>query len=751
MDKTLGKQNQWGGPSYVRLVIGAGALTTVVALYRGGFWVSRNVPAFLALVAGIIIAERFVINLWFNQQSMAFSVVEVALTMGLVTLPAGPFILAVALGTAGAQVIRRRTPMKVLFNSGMYAVGAGASSTAFQVLTEAGLGGRHGWVAAIAAMAVFHSINQSMLATVVALYDRVRIRDILKEGSLFAAAVAFGSTILGILANFLYKTDPVSVVLMPIPMGLSYMAYKGWVRSRDESRKMRTLYNVGSSLMTSLGTDNGLEKFLGGAMEMFRAGGAQIIMRNGPATLKVMDESGKVAVHEFELGTVGPGQISTDQLVERFVSEQGWASTATAQLVSEVGTTGALLLHSHMDPEGPADFPKGDEDLLQMLANEASVAIQNSALFESVSEERRKLSDIVEHTSDGIYQVGPDRKIMTWNPAMETITGFSAVEAVGQMCFNILRARDSKGVDMCSGDCPILAASEHKCHQNREAQIMRKDGSARWISYSHSPILDPQGKMTSDVIVVRDVTKQKATQELKDDFVATVSHELRTPITPIKGFLMTLLREDVTIPEREQKQYFAMMLRQSERLERLVEDLLDASRIESGSLIVETTVVDVAQLGRQILEGYTHSNKEREFRFSSSSQTVLAKANAARLEQVVTNLIQNALRYTAEQEPIELVVREEGAEVVVAVRDRGPGIPYDEQEMIFERFYRLGHHLTREQGGTGLGLYIARRLTEAMGGNLSLNSRLGQGSTFLIHLKNAVRAGHDSTLESKPI
>lgn len=750
MNETSSKQSEWRAPSYVRLVIGLGALTTAVAIYRGGVWVTNNLPAYIALVIGIIIAERFVINLWFNQQSMAFSVVEVALTIGLMNTPSGPFVLAAALGMMGGQIIRKRAPMKVLFNSSMYAIGAGASSTAFHLMSDGGIAGRNQWLGAIAAMAVFHSINQSILATVVALYDRVRVRDILREGSLFAAAVAFGSTVLGILAHFLYTTDPTSVVLMPLPMGLSYMAYKGWVRSRDESRKMRTLYGVGSSLMTSLGADNGLERFLAGAMEMFRAGGAQIILRHGPAALKVLDESGRTSVFEFELGTVGPGQIGTDQLVERYASEQGWASTATAQLVSEVGTTGALLLHSHVEPDGPAEFPKGDEDLLQMLANEASVAIQNSALFESVNEERRKLSDIVEHTTDGIYQVGPDRKIMTWNPAMETITGFSAVEAVGQMCFNILRARDSKGVDMCSGDCPILAASEHKCHQNREAQIMRKDGSARWISYSHSPILDHNAKMTSDVIVVRDVTKQKATQELKDDFVATVSHELRTPITPIKGFLMTLLREDAKIPESEQKQYFAMMLRQSERLERLVEDLLDASRIESGSLVVETTVVDVVQLGRQILEGYTHSN-DREFRFSSSSQTVLAKANAARLEQVVTNLIENALRYTPEQEPIDLVIREEGTEVVVAVRDRGPGIPYDEQEMIFERFYRLGHHLTREQGGTGLGLYIARRLTEAMGGNLSLNSRLGQGATFLIHLKNAVKAPHDSTVAPRTI
>ena len=720
------------GNLYVAAVIGLGAIATIVAVVRGAVWLSKNPVLFLAIVGAMILAERFVISLAFSKESMAFSVIEVALAVGLLTLPPGDFVLAAVAGMAGGQLIRRRPAVKIAFNTGMYALAATGASLVYDALNGSRLETVQSWVAAVAGMSVFYLLNHTMLATVVSLFEKTNMLSILRQGAAIGATVSIGSTSLGILTHYLATTQPEALALLPVPFALSYAAYKGWIRSKEESRKMHQLYGVGSTLTNSLGSEHGLPRFLRATTELFRAEGAQIATFEGPGALRIVCEDGSQDLQILPAGSSPEGQGA----IEAYIGVQGWGSSLTAPLSSEIGVSGALIVHDHRGAEGPADFPSQDATLLQTLANEASIAIRNVALFESISEERAKLSDIVEHTSDGIYQVSPDRRIMTWNPAMEKITGFSAAEAVGQMCFNVLRARDRQNVDMCSRSCPILGAAEHRCLQETDAQIMTKDGAARWIHYTHNPILDGAGKMTSDVIVVRDITKQKAAQEMKDDFVATVSHELRTPITPIKGFLLTLLRPGLKFKDADRQRYYQMMLRQTERLEGLVEDLLDASRLESGRLNVETTTLNAAELVEQIISGYRVSHPTRELIIEDTGPA-FAQTNSARLEQVLTNLLQNALRYSPENSPVQICTTQGEREVTISVTDQGPGIPIDEQELIFERFYRMGHHLTREQGGTGLGLFIAKRLAEAMGGRISLESRLGHGSKFVIHLPAA--------------
>ncbi|MCA1839003.1 MAG: PAS domain S-box protein [Actinobacteria bacterium] len=731
--------------AYIGLVTGSGLLAIAISIVLGQAWVWHHLVAFASLVGGIMFAEWFVISLTLKNESMSFSITEIAMTIGLMAVPAPALVLAAGLGVAGGQLLRKRPLVKSVFNVGMYALASAGAATIYSAMRRAGIADAHGWLAAIVGMAVFYSLNQTLLAYVVAFVERQDVMDVLRVGAPILAAVWAGNVTFGIMADFIWNTNPAAIAFLVLPAALSFIAYRAWIHSKNEGRKMRDLYTVGGSLVASLGSGDGLVQFLKATKQMFRATGVEIITFEGPGAMSILTDQGEVRTETFSSLKTPEGDYHV--ALDKYMISRGWSSHLHATLASEIGVSGALILQGYVGPEGPADFPKQDENLLQTLSNEASIAIRNYALFESISEERSKLSDIVEHTSDGIYQVSTDRRIMTWNPAMESITGFSAAEAVGQMCFNLLRARDSRGIDMCSRNCPIIEAGIHKCHQEAQAQIMTKDGSVRWISYTHSPIFDIAGEMTSDVIVVRDVTKQRAAQEAKDDFVSTVTHELRTPITPIKGFLLTLLRDDITIAAPERIKFYRMMLGQTERLERLIGDLLDASRLESGRLKVEPHIVDTSNLIFHMIENYKASHPEREFRFSAAKEVTLAQADQTRLEQVVGNLMTNAIRYSPITEPIDVMVRQEGIEVVIAVRDRGPGIPYDEQEMIFERFYRSGHHLTREQGGTGLGLYIARRLAEAMGGTLTLSSRLGQGSTFQVRLATPSKADPSRRVE----
>jgi signal transduction histidine kinase len=260
--------------------------------------------------------------------------------------------------------------------------------------------------------------------------------------------------------------------------------------------------------------------------------------------------------------------------------------------------------------------------------------------------------------------------------------------------------------------------------------VLNKEGLARWIRYAHAPIIAGDGNMDADVVVVRDVTRERQTDELKADFVASVSHELRTPLTPIKGFLMTLLREDRDFAQDRRREYYKLMLMQSQRLERLIEDLLEVTRLEAGAGLVDATAIDAVDLVRQVVDRFTSEDPERTVHVVTPDHAVYCRGDWMRIDQVLGNLLSNAMRYAPPHEPVEVRLVPQGREVVFEVRDWGPGIPIDEQSRIFERFHRVGHYMTREPGGAGLGLYLAKRLVEAMGGRIWVSSRLGHGSVF---------------------
>lgn len=705
---------------YIASVIVLGTLTLAISGF-GYSWVSEHPWLFLAFAAGMVLAERFVIHLTLAKETISFSVVELLMTVALLRIDGGAFVMAVGVGMAGGQLIRRRPALKATFNTAMYAVGAAGASATFQLLTTNGAGGPHNWYAAIGGMAIFYLLNESVLALILGAVEGRRFTQILAEGATIQGAMWAGNVTFGLLIHRLATTEPIAIPLLVVPFGLSYAAYQAWVRSIQDSRKMRSLYDVGTNLIESIGSEEGLQRFLGATKQMFRASGALIVALEGPSIRVTRDHGAD------EVVLAHPTAQDSRAVIEHYIKTQNWANYRWCHLVNEVGISGALIVHDHRGPEGPSDFETQDQQLLQMLANQASVTMRNLALFDSINRERTKLSDIVEHTSDGIYQSSPDRRIMSWNPAMEAITGYGEAEAVGQMDFNVLHARDAKGIE--------IRAISHTRTQQVEAQIMTKDGGARWIDYNHSPIVDASGEVTSVVTVVRDITRQRAAQEAKDDFIATVSHELRTPLTPLKGFLITLLRKDVVISDSDKASYYELMLGQTERLERLVKDLIEVSSLEEDGLDLETESTNVVELAKRVVDTHAASNPERMFVLNTQLESCFAEANPARLEQVLGNVLQNAIRYSADTEPIEVIVGRHDSEVTIAVHDLGEGIPRDEQERIFERFFRSGSHLTREHEGTGLGLYIARSLVETMGGRMSLVSRLGQGSTFTVHLK----------------
>jgi len=236
-------------------------------------------------------------------------------------------------------------------------------------------------------------------------------------------------------------------------------------------------------------------------------------------------------------------------------------------------------------------------------------------------------------------------------------------------------------------------------------------------------------------VVFRSVTREIAVAQEKTTFAANVSHELKTPITSIRLFSEMIREGRVRSPEK-QRQYLDLMVAESKRLSHLINNVLDFTRIERGEKIYNLEDVDVAETTRRVMEGMTVHLENSGFRvtFLASAEVLRVRADSEALEQVLINLLSNAEKYSKEKKEIEVAVEREGRNAVIAVRDRGIGVPPARAKKIFEKFYRVDSRLTSRNRGTGLGLSIARSIARDHGGDVAYSPREGGGSQFQIRL-----------------
>ena len=714
------------------VVLAAGGVTA--ALLPGAWRALRDEAVAwtcLAYVAGLVVGERLMVGVPIRQERFCFGLTDGVIVAGLVLLPEALLIPATGLGVGAAQLLVAGRPwVKRLFNAAQHLLGVGAAALVYATLTAGSappLAGRLTWgaLAAVgAASAAYFLVTCVLVAVAVSCSSGQGLHASLRRVAPVALVVWGANTGYGLVAVVLLALAKPLLPLLAVPLVLSVVGNRAWARSVASGQRLHALYEAGRSLLRHLGEDGAWADFteqVAGVLDC--EGAALFLARPDGRALDV------VATHPSPDHLVaGESPASWQREVERFAAEAGWERPLLEPVEAEGRTLGFLLAH------GGGERLAEDRETLRTLANHAAAALVNRELYRRAEDERATLRDIVAHSSDGIYTVGPDRTVRSWNPAMAALTGYGEEEAVGQKCFHLLRARDAQGVDMCAHDCPILAAARSGKEEVREVSVLSREGVARWIRYAHAPIMRPDGGMQADVVVVRDVTREREADELKSDFVASVSHELRTPLTPIKGFLLTLLREDLEFPPEKRREYYGLMLAQAQRLERLIEDLLDVSHLEAESGRIETGPIDARQLVWQVVERFSQQEPNRSLRATVPGRPVYARGDWLRVDQVLGNLVSNALRYSPPHEPVEVRLAARDREVIFEVHDRGPGIPAEYQDRIFERFHRGGHHLTRAAGGAGLGLYLAKRLVEAMGGRIWLTSRLGEGSVFCFAL-----------------
>jgi PAS domain S-box-containing protein len=334
------------------------------------------------------------------------------------------------------------------------------------------------------------------------------------------------------------------------------------------------------------------------------------------------------------------------------------------------------------------------------------------------------LAEVLEHASDGIFVISHQGRITMWNPGMQRITGFGEAEALGATLETLL------GTHLRGGFLWPAVVPTEAVAASRDIPVIRKDGSQRWLRYAASPIPGGDDTIAGHVVVARDVTLELEAEQLRADLVATVAHELRTPLTPLKGLLLSLVRGTVDDGPESRQEYYGIMLTQAERLERLIDDLLELARIESGTSIADSRSMDLGEVVAGQVAGYSRQDPARSIELLPPAEPIRVYADPFRVEQIVSNLLSNAIKYSPADAVVHvgMVARREDA--VVSIRDHGEGIAEDELDRIFERFHRLQTRLTRTRVGAGLGLYIAKQLVQAMSGRIWVVSKPGEGSTF---------------------
>ncbi|MCS7172808.1 MAG: cell wall metabolism sensor histidine kinase WalK [Armatimonadetes bacterium] len=342
--------------------------------------------------------------------------------------------------------------------------------------------------------------------------------------------------------------------------------------------------------------------------------------------------------------------------------------------------------------------------------------------IEDIRAERNRLEAVLAAIRDAVVAIGPRGEIQLYNRAAEELLGLRP-EALGRPVEEVL------------GGSPLaVMLREAAVGRVLSEELVLPGQGSRVAEVSTSPIRGGAGQFEGAVAVVRDVTELRRTERMRRELIANVSHELRTPLTSIKGFAETLLAGALH-DARHARKFLEIIELEANRLMKLVDDLLELSRLETKGVTFELRPVDLDRVCRGVVERTLPRAEEAGIQMCYTGEgPLMVLADPDRVEQILTNLVDNALKFTPEGGEIRVQARREGAEGVVTVQDTGRGIPPDDLPHIFERFYRAERSRTRREGGSGLGLAIAKHLVEMQGGRIWATSQPEQGSAFCFSL-----------------
>jgi len=361
-------------------------------------------------------------------------------------------------------------------------------------------------------------------------------------------------------------------------------------------------------------------------------------------------------------------------------------------------------------------------------------------LFRNLKQSEERYRDLYEEAPDAYFSVGTNGYIMRANRRAAELLGYSRVEMVGRPAADLYADTPNGRTKAQKVFQRFLAGQEIR---DEEMEMRRADGTSLWVNLSVRPIVDEEGRVIASRSVLTDITEQKKLDRLKDDFINLVSHELRSPLTVIMGAINTVLSEGANLSEEETRQLLRDAALESETLSHLLGNLLELSRVQAERLVLHAEAIDVRRVIQEAIEGIKRQSSVRQFVVSAPQKLPPVYADPLRLERIIYNLLENAVKYSPQGREIKVTVKPDGEQLVIGVSDRGVGISPADQAKLFAPFQRLEESRLGGVRGVGLGLLVCQRLVEAHGGRIWVESKPGRGSTFFftLPLKPATAAG----------
>lgn len=357
--------------------------------------------------------------------------------------------------------------------------------------------------------------------------------------------------------------------------------------------------------------------------------------------------------------------------------------------------------------------------MFNLMASQLGETIRN------ITSEKERLTTILETMADGLVALNEEQQVILINPAAAKMFGVTEFESKGKSLIEMNRN-------------PQLAEVVQEVYETKKPAITEiyLHFPVELILKCHmAPIIQGEFDVRGLVLIFTDITELRRLERVRTEFVGNVSHELKTPLTSINGYVETLLDMELDDPSVTRR-FLGVINKESKRLSRLIEDLLDFSKLEGRRhhQLAPTRLQDVIENVSNVLTA-TAKRKEVDLHFQIPENLPLVVGVEEQLNQVVINLVENAIKYTPEKGKVRVSAMVEGDWVIFKVVDNGIGISEEDQERIFERFYRVDKARSRQMGGTGLGLSIVKHIIKGHGGEIAIESEVGVGSTFIVKLR----------------